>query len=148
MAHFKCGSQQIIFENNNCFDCLNYRSVDNKIPLCQCKDDDGEGGFGCLLMDMHLLYQDKMPKKWLNKLITKDFECPMRLRASDIELSLNDYFKRVQLQNDQLKEGMVQLDFQSAKGIDILENLCINCYAYKKTSDNLYENLKQVYYEQ
>ena len=109
MAHFKSGSQQIIFENNNCFDCLNFRSVDNKIPLCQCKNGNSEGGFGCLLMDMHLLYQGKMPKKWLNKLITKDFECPMRLRASDIELSLNDYFKRVQLQNDQLKQGLVQI---------------------------------------
>ena len=108
MAYFVRGLQHMAFENANCFDCLNYRSVDNKIPLCKVKNNDGEGGFGCTLMDMHLLYQDELEQKWLDMLILPNFECPMRLTVKHAQLRLNEYQKRLQLENNQLKNGFKQ----------------------------------------
>lgn len=106
-TYFSNGSQYRAFECHNCFDCLNYRSVENKKPCCNCKDNDGETGFGCVITDMFSLFQDKMTEEMRNLLI-KDYECPMRLTADDAELRLNDVFERIAMENNQLREGLIQ----------------------------------------
>ena len=106
-TYFSNGSQYRAFECYNCFDCLNYRSADNKKPLCKCKDNDGETGFGCAITDMFFLYQDKMTEEMRNLLI-EDYECPMRLTVNDAELRLNDVFERIAMENYQLREGLIQ----------------------------------------
>lgn len=108
MAHFKSGTQHMAFENSNCFNCLNYRSVDNKISLLKVKDNDGEGGFGCTLMDMHLLHQGELDKKWLDMLISDDFVCPMRLTMHQARMRLNEYQQRLELENNQFRSGLNQ----------------------------------------
>ena len=96
------------FENTYCFNCLNYRSVKNKKSLCNCTDKDNESGFGCTLMDMHILYQNELDQKYLDSLISADFVCPMRLTISDAKISLTEYQKRLELENNQLKQGLTQ----------------------------------------
>mgnify|MGYP007069894669 CR=1 FL=1 len=106
-TYFTCGTQHMAFEESNCFDCLNYRSVDNKIPLCKSKSSDGEGGFGCAIMDMFLLYQDEMTENMRQTLI-KDYECPMRLTEKQAKLRQSEVYKRIEQENAQLRKGMLQ----------------------------------------
>ena len=107
-TYFTCGTQYMAFEDANCFDCLNYRSVDNKIPLLKCgKNDKYEGGFGCAISDMFALYQDEMTEDMRQTLI-KDYVCPMRLTEKHAKLRQNELYKRIAQENAQLKEGLVQ----------------------------------------
>lgn len=103
-TYFTSGTQYMDFENANCFDCLNYRSIDTKEPLCRSKN--GEG-FGCAISDMFALYQDEMTEDMRQTLI-KDYECPMRLTEKQAKLRQSEYYKRLELQNTQLKQGLLQ----------------------------------------
>ena len=109
-TYFTNGTQYQCFESQ-CYDCLNYRSVDNKIPLCQCKDDDGEGGFGCTITDMFHFYQDEMTNDMRNTLLP-DYECPMRLTIDDAkikgDLILAKENKELRQENYNLRHGVVQ----------------------------------------
>lgn len=105
-TYFTNGTQYQCFESQ-CFDCLNYRSVDNKIPLIKCKDNDGECGFGCTITDMFTLYQDQMTNDMRNTLLP-NYECPMRLTEKQAKLRQNELYKRIARENAQLKEGLVQ----------------------------------------
>ena len=108
MAKFERGLQHAAFENAFCFNCLNYRSVKNKKPLVKVTEKDNETGFGCTLMDMHILYQNELEQKYLDSLISADFVCPMRLTVSDAKTSLTEYQKRLELENNQLRQGLTQ----------------------------------------
>ena len=107
IPHFSNGIEYMGWQDSHCFDCLNFRSVDNKIPLCKCKDNDGEGGFGCAITDMFELYQDEM-SDGMKRTLLPDYDCPMRLTAKDARLRLSEYYKRVELENNQLKQGLIQ----------------------------------------
>ena len=104
--NFICGEQQRAFESANCFDCLNYRSVDNNKPLCKCTNKDDCGGFGCLLMDIHILYQDQVMNEVLNMLIPEDGKCKMRLTVDAVK----DNADRILIkQNLELQQKVIQL---------------------------------------
>lgn len=103
-TYFTCGTQYMAFESANCFDCLNYRAIDTKEPLCRSKD--GEG-FGCAITDMFELFQNEMTEEMRQTLI-KDYECPMRLTEKQAKLRQNELYKRIRLENEQLKSGLVQ----------------------------------------
>ena len=105
-TYFSSGTQYQCFESQ-CLDCLNYRSVDNKIPLCKCSDNDNECGFGCTITDMFALYQDKMTDDMRNTLLP-DYECPMRLTEKQAKLRQSEIYKRIEIENNQLKQGLIQ----------------------------------------
>ena len=48
--YFDRMTQYMDFEEQ-CLDCLNYRSTENKIPFSKC-DSGKESGFGCAIADM------------------------------------------------------------------------------------------------
>ena len=103
-TYFINNTQYMAFEDANCFDCLNYRSIDTKEPFCRSKN--GEG-FGCAISDMFALYQDEMTEDMRQTLI-KDYKCPMRLTEKQAKLRQSEYYKRLELQNTQLKQGLLQ----------------------------------------
>ena len=92
------------FESRNCFNCLNYRAIDTKEPLCRSKK--GEG-FGCTITDMFDLYQDEMTEEMRQTLI-RDYECPMRLTEVGAKLRQKELYKRIREENEQLRKGLVQ----------------------------------------
>lgn len=106
-TYFSSGTQYMGFVDRNCFNCLNYRSVDNKIPLSRCKDNDNESGFGCTITDMFHLYQDEMTENMRQTLI-EDYECPMRLTEVGAKLRQKELYKRIQEENEQLRKGLIQ----------------------------------------
>ena len=93
--YFSNGSDGIYFEEHNCFDCLNYRGTEQKKALIDCEKEDNEGGFGCPIMDLHLIYQEKSDKicKEMLDFLLPNFECPMRLTYEDIKNKENDLGK-------------------------------------------------------
>lgn len=112
---FTSGSQHRSFESNNCFDCLNYRSVDNKKPLCKCTNKDDEGGFGCVLTDVHFLYQDQVMNEVLDLLLPPDGICNMRLTINEVKDEADKILLKQNLELQQkiynLKKGYNQLSF-------------------------------------
>lgn len=108
--YFSNGSDGMYFEEHNCFDCLNYRGTEQKKALIDCKKEDSEGGFGCPIMDLHVVYQeksDKICKEMLDYLLP-NFECPMRLTYEDIKNKENDYIKSLLFKIGQLENGFKQ----------------------------------------
>lgn len=109
--YFSNGSEHQWFEENNCFDCLNFRSVENKIPLCKCKDNDNESGFGCIVTDMFLLYQNEMSENMRETLLPK-WECPHRLTIEQAkikgDLILNKENEKLKQEIKNLKDGFMQ----------------------------------------
>lgn len=81
--YFKCATQYLVFEEQ-CFDCLNYRSTENKIPFSKC-DSDKEGGFGCTITDMFYLHQDTLTDEHRTTLLP-NYKCPMRLTIEEAKI--------------------------------------------------------------
>lgn len=106
-TYFISGTQYMDFEDVNCFDCLNYRSIENKIPLCKSKKGDNESGFGCAITDMFHLYQKEMTEEMRQTLI-KDYVCPMRLTEKQAKLRQSEVYKRIEQENAQLRKGFKQ----------------------------------------
>lgn len=106
-TYFTCGTQYMSFESANCFDCLNYRSIENKIPFLKTKENDKESGFGCAISDMFALYQDEMTEEMRQTLI-EDYVCPMRLTEHQAKLRQSELYKRIALENNQLRNGFKQ----------------------------------------
>ena len=108
--YFSNGSEGMYFEEHNCFDCLNYRGTEYKKALIDCENEDNEGGFGCPIMDLHLMYQeksDKICKEMLDYLLP-NFECPMRLTYENIKNKENDYIKSLLFKIGPLENGFKQ----------------------------------------
>lgn len=91
---FRNGTEHIYYEECNCFGCLNYRSIENKKPLCLCTKDDECGGFGCVLMDVHFMYQNdkqktELSQEILDTLLPREKSCPMRLELNELKDKIN-----------------------------------------------------------
>lgn len=108
--YFSNVSEAMCFEEHNCFDCLNYRGTKQKKALIDCEKEDNEGGFGCPIMDLHLIYQEKREKicKEMLDYLLPNFECPMRLTYEDIKNKENDYIKSLLFKIGQLEMGFKQ----------------------------------------
>lgn len=110
-TYFSNGSQYECFQGNNCYDCLNYRAIDTKEPLCVTEK---EGtGYGCSIMDLFELYQDDMSNDMRNMLI-KDNKCPMKLTIEQAKIrgdlllaKENDLLKN---ENYNLRQGIMQMN--------------------------------------
>ncbi len=78
MAYFPNGLSFASWQDENCFDCLNYR-------------DNGTGSYGCAITDVHFVlnYHEGTNAKVLNSLIPDDgseaFNCRMRLTQEQLE---------------------------------------------------------------
>lgn len=82
--YFDSMTQYMSFEEQ-CFDCLNYRSIGKKIPLCKCKENDDEAGFGCTISDMFYLHQNTLSDEHRTTLLP-NYECPMRLTIEEAKI--------------------------------------------------------------
>ena len=92
------------WESANCYDCLNYRSIDTGEIFCKTKEG---SGFGCTIADMFELYQDKMTEDMRYTLLP-DYECPMRLTEMQARLRQKEIYKRIAEENAQLRNGFMQ----------------------------------------
>ena len=69
MAHFYCGTQGIDYECKWCFECINYRPV----------EDMDDGTCNCPILEAHYLWNgDKEVRKVLDLLIPEDGQFPGR----------------------------------------------------------------------
>ena len=82
--YFERMTQYMHFEEQ-CFDCLNYRSIGKKIPLCKCKENDNEAGFGCTITDMFHLHQNTLSDEH-RKTLLPNYKCPMRLTIEEAKI--------------------------------------------------------------
>ena len=81
--YFECMTQYMHFEEQ-CFDCLNYRSTENKIPFSKC-DSYKESGFGCIITDMFHLHQNTLTDEHRTTLLP-NYKCPMRLTIEEAKI--------------------------------------------------------------
>ena len=108
-TYFSNGSQYTCFLDENCWECLNYRAIDTKEPLCVTEKDGT--GYGCSITDLFELYQDNMTNDMRNMLI-KDNKCPMKLTIEQAKIrgdlllaKQNDLLKN---ENYNLRQGIMQ----------------------------------------
>lgn len=98
------GLQHLAFEEANCLDCLNYKSINNNKPLCKATEKDN--GFGCPIMDAHILYQNEMTDNISDTLIPTNGKCKMKLNVNEVK----DIADRILVrQNEDLKQKIINL---------------------------------------
>lgn len=110
--YFSNCTESMLFEEYNCFDCLNYRGTEQKKALIDCDKEDNEGGFGCPIMDLHIMYQgeNNAKSKEILDYLLPNFKCQMRLTYEDIKNRENEYINHLIFVIGQLKNGVVQKD--------------------------------------
>lgn len=101
--YFLTNLKYIAFEEQ-CFDCLNYRSIDDKVPLCKNKNENA-GGFGCTITDMFHLHQKTLSEEH-RKTLLPNYKCPMRLTIEQAKIKAELPMYR---QIEELKQKIIEL---------------------------------------